>query len=189
MSNLTVNLLFGTLVFWIAARIYLLPKPRYLDARSVLLPILLLHSLRHLGLMFLALCATYPGNPDQILASGMSAVEIRRAVLADVSDACSLVRRSIVELWHIDHRGDASTIDEWLENKTEANFARWISSDKHENEASTRGIEELTLVSSMTALSFYERCGYLRAGDPIRGFGISRGYPLRKRMLTRPSNR
>ena len=65
MSILTVNLAFSTLVFWIAARLYLLPKLNYLYPRSVLLPILLLHSFRHLGLMFLASGATYPGIPPQ----------------------------------------------------------------------------------------------------------------------------
>jgi hypothetical protein len=75
MNILTVNLLFSTLVFWIAARIYVLPK---LDAltglrqasgaqtpRAVLLPILLLHGFRHLGLMFLAPGAVYPGVPPE----------------------------------------------------------------------------------------------------------------------------
>jgi hypothetical protein len=65
MNILTSNLLFSTLVFWIAARIYLLPRLPELESRSVLLPILLLHSLRHLGLMFLAPGATYPGIPMQ----------------------------------------------------------------------------------------------------------------------------
>ena len=65
MNILTVNLLLSTLVFWIAAKIYLLPKLPQLTARSVLLPILLLHSLRHLGLMFLAPGAVYPGMPPQ----------------------------------------------------------------------------------------------------------------------------
>ena len=65
MNILTVNLLFSTLVFWIAARIYLLPKLRELTPRTLLLPILLLHSFRHLGLMFLAPGATYSGIPPQ----------------------------------------------------------------------------------------------------------------------------
>jgi hypothetical protein len=63
MSILTVNLVFSTVVFWIAARIYLLPNLNRLEPRSVLLPILLLHGLRHLGLMFLAPGATNPGVP------------------------------------------------------------------------------------------------------------------------------
>ena len=65
MNILTVNLAFSTLVFWIAARLYLLPKLANLQPRTVLLPILLLHSFRHLGLMFLAAGATYPGVPTQ----------------------------------------------------------------------------------------------------------------------------
>jgi hypothetical protein len=65
MNILTVNLLFSTVVFWIAARIYLLPKLHELSPHTVLLPILLLHSFRHLGLMFLAPGATYAGIPSQ----------------------------------------------------------------------------------------------------------------------------
>ena len=65
MNILTVNLLFSALVFWIAARLYLLPRLHELKAKTVLLPILLLHSLRHLGLMFLAPGATYAGIPPQ----------------------------------------------------------------------------------------------------------------------------
>ncbi len=65
MNILTVNLLFSTLVFWIAARLYLLPRLRELRPKAVLLPILLLHSLRHLGLMFLAPGAVYAGIPPQ----------------------------------------------------------------------------------------------------------------------------
>ena len=58
---LTVNLVFSTLVFWIAAKLYVFPRLPELQTRSVLVPILLLHSTRHLGLMFLAPGATYPG--------------------------------------------------------------------------------------------------------------------------------
>jgi hypothetical protein len=65
MTILTVNLLFSTLVFSIAARLYLLPRLQELRPRSVLLPILLLHAFRHLGLMFLAPGATYAGIPPQ----------------------------------------------------------------------------------------------------------------------------
>jgi hypothetical protein len=64
MNILTINLLLSTLVFWIAARIYLVPRLRDLEPRAVLLPILLLHAFRHLGLMFLAPGATYPGIPE-----------------------------------------------------------------------------------------------------------------------------
>jgi DNA-binding HxlR family transcriptional regulator len=63
MNILTVNLLFSTLIFWIAARIYVLPRLSEWEARSVLIPILLLHAFRHFGLMFLARGATFPGMP------------------------------------------------------------------------------------------------------------------------------
>ncbi len=65
MNILTVNLLFSTLVFAIAAKLYLLPKLSELEPRSVVLPILLLHAFRHLGLMFLAPGAVFPGVPQQ----------------------------------------------------------------------------------------------------------------------------
>jgi hypothetical protein len=54
LNVLTINLAFSTLIFWLIARIYLLAKLPSLDPRVVLVPILLLHSTRHLGLMFLA---------------------------------------------------------------------------------------------------------------------------------------
>jgi len=63
MNILTANLAFSTLVFWIGARLYVLPRLPSVDSRTVLLPILLLHSFRHLGLMFLAPGATYAGMP------------------------------------------------------------------------------------------------------------------------------
>jgi hypothetical protein len=65
MNILTVNLLFSTLIFWIAAKLYLLPRLDELEPRTVLLPILLLHAFRHLGLMFLAPGAVYAGIPPQ----------------------------------------------------------------------------------------------------------------------------
>jgi len=62
---LTLNLIGTTLVFYVAARIYLLPRLGDLAPRAVMVPILLLHSLRHLGLMFLTRGAVYPGIAPQ----------------------------------------------------------------------------------------------------------------------------
>jgi len=62
---LTLNLIGTTLVFYVAARIYLLPRLGDLAPRAVMVPILLVHSLRHLGLMFLTRGAVYPGMPPQ----------------------------------------------------------------------------------------------------------------------------
>ena len=61
MNILTVNLLFSTLVFAIAAKLYLMPRLREFNPATVLVPILLLHGMRHLGLMFLAPGAIYAG--------------------------------------------------------------------------------------------------------------------------------
>lgn len=62
---LTFNLIASTGVFYAAARIYLLPHLGRLQPSAVMVPILLLHSLRHLGLMFLTRGAIYPGMPPQ----------------------------------------------------------------------------------------------------------------------------
>lgn len=65
MNLLTFNLFFSTLVFWVAGKLYLQPQLGRLQPRTVLLPILLLHSFRHLGMMFLAPGAIYPGIPRE----------------------------------------------------------------------------------------------------------------------------
>jgi hypothetical protein len=99
MNILTVNLLFSTLVFWVAVRIYILPKLGELEPRTVLLPILLLHSFRHLGLMFLTPGGTYPGIPPQFaypaaigdLLAATLALAAMPAVAKDVRGARTLV--------------------------------------------------------------------------------------------------
>lgn len=63
LNVLTVNLLFSTVVFAILAGIYVMPAIRAGKTRAVLIPVLLLHAFRHLGLMFLAPGATDPGIP------------------------------------------------------------------------------------------------------------------------------
>src|SRR6266853_3522778 len=91
MNVLTVNLVFSTLVFWIAAKLYVFPRLHELQPRTVLLPILLLHSTRHLGLMFLAPGATYPGLASEF-AYPAAFGDLLPAVLAFV--AIPLVLRS-----------------------------------------------------------------------------------------------
>jgi hypothetical protein len=81
---LTLNLIATTVVFYVAARIYLLPQLGRLRTRTVLIPILLLHSLRHLGLMFLTRGATYPGLPPQF-AYPAALGDLLTAVLAFVA--------------------------------------------------------------------------------------------------------
>src|SRR5260370_8902138 len=62
---LTVNLIANTAIFYVAARLYLLPLIPRVRPQQILVPILLLHSMRHLGLMFLTRGATFPGIPPQ----------------------------------------------------------------------------------------------------------------------------
>jgi hypothetical protein len=62
---LTVNLILNTAIFYVAARLYLLPLVPRVRQQMILVPILLLHSMRHLGLMFLTRGATFPAMPLQ----------------------------------------------------------------------------------------------------------------------------
>ncbi len=48
--------------------------------------------------------------------------------------------------------------------------------------AEASGLRMLRLQSSATARGFYERLGYVSAGSPTQGFGISRGYPYTKTL-------
>src|SRR5260370_36742975 len=62
---LPLNLVANTVIFYVAARLYLLPLVSRLRPQQILVPILLLHSTRHLGMMFLTRGATYPGLPPE----------------------------------------------------------------------------------------------------------------------------
>jgi hypothetical protein len=60
---ITVNLVANTVIFYVAVRLYLLPWVPRVRPQLIVVPILLLHSMRHLGLMFLTRGATFPGMP------------------------------------------------------------------------------------------------------------------------------
>jgi hypothetical protein len=62
---LALNLVANTAIFYIAARLFLLHLLPRLRPQQILLPILLLHSMRHLEMMFLTRGATYPGLSAQ----------------------------------------------------------------------------------------------------------------------------
>jgi hypothetical protein len=62
---LALNLVANTAIFYLAARLYLLPLIPRVRPQQILIPILLLHSTRHLGMMFLSRGATFPGMPLQ----------------------------------------------------------------------------------------------------------------------------
>ena len=58
-----LNLVMSTIIFYWAVTIYLMPKLRGISAAAIFIPILLFHSLRHLGLMFLTSGTVYEGMP------------------------------------------------------------------------------------------------------------------------------
>src|ERR687891_547688 len=62
---IVLNLIANTAIFYVAARLYLLPLVSRLRPQQILVPILLLHSTRHLGMMFLTRGATFPGLPPE----------------------------------------------------------------------------------------------------------------------------
>jgi hypothetical protein len=105
MNILTVNLLFSTFVFWLAARIYLIPKLHQLEASAVVLPILLLHALRNLGLMFLAPGAVYYGMPHAFAAPAAYG-DLLAAALALIAIAAvtgkSRLGRPLVALFNVE---------------------------------------------------------------------------------------
>jgi GNAT superfamily N-acetyltransferase len=152
-------------------------------------------------------------------------MEIRRATDEDAERAALVLRRSIAELCHADHAGDADTIALWLANKTPENVRRWagnqhlfvaaegdallgvaalapsgeitlnyVSPDARfkgvskalvarlEEEAAALGLATITLTSTATARKFYAACGYADAGAPVSGFGITQGFPMKKRL-------
>ena len=100
LNILTVNLLFSTLVFGVAAKIYLLPRLGTLQREAVLVPILLLHSTRHLGLMFLAPGATYAGIPAQFAyPAAFGDLLAALLALAAIAALVSKARASRALLW------------------------------------------------------------------------------------------
>ena len=96
---LPLNLIATTVVFYVATRIYLFPHLARLQPRSVLIPILLLHSLRHLGMMFLTRGAIYPGLPPQF-AYPAALGDLLAAVLAFTLSFLSFEIRSMRDLWY-----------------------------------------------------------------------------------------
>jgi GNAT superfamily N-acetyltransferase len=53
-------------------------------------------------------------------------MQIREACIADAVETCRVLRRSILELCELDHKGDADALDTWLANKTPEDVCRWM---------------------------------------------------------------
>jgi hypothetical protein len=90
MNTLLINIFFSLLVFNTAYRWFLKPILPQLKPSTVLIPILLLHSLRHLGLMFLTTGVASPNMPQQF-AIPAAAGDFAAATLAFI--AAFLIQR------------------------------------------------------------------------------------------------
>ena len=95
MNTLIVNVVLSTLIFNFAYRWFLKPALPQLKPEIVLVPMLLLHSLRHLGLMFLTTGVTSPNMPQQFALP---------AAAGDFAAVCLRLRDQLVE----DHHGVCS---------------------------------------------------------------------------------
>jgi N-acetylglutamate synthase-like GNAT family acetyltransferase len=67
------------------------------------------------------------------------AMQIREASADDAAEACEVLRRSITELCHADHLGDAAALADWLSNKTPANVRTWVTRADNHVFVATRG--------------------------------------------------
>jgi GNAT superfamily N-acetyltransferase len=76
-------------------------------------------------------------------------MEIRVARTEDAEPACMVLRRSIQELCHADHNGDAARLADWLFNKTPENVAAWIRNPQSLVFVATEG-ETILGVAAMT---------------------------------------
>jgi len=93
---LTLNLVANTLIFYLVARLYLQPQLPRFRPQQILVPILLLHSTRHLGMMFLTRGATYPGLPPQF-AYPAAFGDLLTAIIALVTRPIVLRRSSLAK--------------------------------------------------------------------------------------------
>jgi ribosomal protein S18 acetylase RimI-like enzyme len=76
-------------------------------------------------------------------------MEIRIARTEDAEQACTVLRRSIQDLCHADHNGDAAKLADWLSNKTPENVAAWISNPQELVFVATEG-KTILGVAAMT---------------------------------------
>ena len=92
-------------------------------------------------------------------------MQIRRALIEDAEEACLVVRRSIEELCHADHKGNAASLAGWLANKTPANMATWISHPGSHvvvavDEAAILGVAAMTSAGEITLNNVSQSAGY-----------------------------
>ena len=152
-------------------------------------------------------------------------MQVRDAQMKDADEACLVFRRSITELCHCEHLGDASTLAMWFAKKTGENMRRWINQnhvfvaiegkaiiavgaisnfgeimlnyvspdarfrgvskaliERLETIASELELPVVTLQSSATTRKLYLSAGYRENALPVKGFGVTFGYPMAKQL-------
>ena len=107
-------------------------------------------------------------------------IRIRPAAKADAAAACDFVRRSITELLAREKSGEVGL----LYVAPEARFRGASNSmlRELERQATRWGATTVTAVSSLTARDFYLKRGYVASGEPVKGFGLTLGYPVSKTL-------
>jgi GNAT superfamily N-acetyltransferase len=97
----------------------------------------------------------------------------RRTIVAVVASSVAgvgaLVRSGYIRLCYVSPRFTNIGVGRALVTALEAEARAWR-------------IPKVRLESSLTARHFYERCGYVPAGDPTPGFGVLLGYPYEKQL-------
>ena len=84
-------------------------------------------------------------------------IDIRTAVPADASAACTVLRRSITECCGQDHAHQPEILQSWLGNKTPENVAGWIASPTNHTVVALRD-GELVGVSLLTQAGKLSLC-------------------------------
>jgi len=74
---------------------------------------------------------------------------IRDAIPEDADAACVVMKRSIAELCHADHKGDPAILTRWLGNKTPEGFQAWIAQGDNSVLVAVEG-GEILAVGSVT---------------------------------------
>jgi len=98
-------------------------------------------------------------------------MNIREAKVDDAEGACAVLRRSIVELCHLDHHGDAELIQQWLANKTPDNVRAWITA--RDNHVFVACADEIIVGVAAITNSGYVSLNYVAPESRFRGVSNS----------------
>ncbi|MCK1544818.1 GNAT family N-acetyltransferase [Bradyrhizobium sp. 179] len=108
---------------------------------------------------------------------------IRNAKPEDADAACVVMKRSIAELCHADHKDDPAILTRWLGNKTPEIFRAWIAQGDNSVLVAVEG-GEILAVGSVTNVG---RIGLNYVSPDARFRGVSRAMlrALEERAATR----